>query len=284
MGLELWSGSYSLNFENAVLLRVVHLCIQMIHTREKHHMSIILQDSEIPLYMQVSEWVRGKIYKGELSKGDRIPSENQIMEILQVSRGTVKKGVTMLVNEGLLVQVQGKGTFVKKKNIFYSLGEGLLSFAESLESQHLSFTTEVIDSYIEKASKGVAEKLQIEPDTPIFFLKRIRSVDGERVMLIENRINISLCPEITEVDFNKQNLFQTVEAMTGRKIEYSESRYAAKIVGSERGHYLEVSEEAPVLHLEQLVFLDNHMPFDFGNVWLKSDKYYLGTVLQRRKR
>ena len=128
-------------------------------------MSTILQDSEIPLYMQVSEWVRGKIYKGELGKGDRIPSENQIMEILQVSRGTVKKGVTMLVNEGLLVQVQGKGTFVKKENISYSLGEGLLSFAESLESQHLSFTTEVIDSYIEKASKGVAEKLQIEPGT-----------------------------------------------------------------------------------------------------------------------
>ncbi|PSS52872.1 hypothetical protein C6560_00135 [Enterobacter sp. FS01] len=247
-------------------------------------MSTILKDSEIPLYLQVSEWIRENIYKGELSKGDRVPSENQIMEILHVSRGTVKKGVTMLVNEGLLVQVQGKGTFVKKENISYSLGEGLLSFAESLESQHLAFTTEVIDSYIEKASKGVAEKLQIEPGTPIFYLKRIRSVDGERVMLIENRINFALCPGITEVDFNKHNLFQTVESMTGNKIEYSESRYAAKIVGSERGHYLEVNEEAPVLHLEQLVFLDNHLPFDFGNVWLKSDKYYLGTVLQRRER
>jgi DNA-binding GntR family transcriptional regulator len=72
-------------------------------------MSTILKDSEIPLYMQVSEWIRENIYKGELGKGDRIPSENQIMEILQVSRGTVKKAVTMLVNEGLLVQVQGRG-------------------------------------------------------------------------------------------------------------------------------------------------------------------------------
>ena len=98
-------------------------------------MSTILKDSEIPLYMQVSEWIRENIYKGELGKGDRIPSENQIMEILQVSRGTVKKAVTMLVNEGLLVQVQGKGTFVKKENISYALGEGLLSFAESLENE-----------------------------------------------------------------------------------------------------------------------------------------------------
>jgi DNA-binding GntR family transcriptional regulator len=247
-------------------------------------MSTILKDSEVPLYLQVSEWIRENIYKGELGKGDRIPSENQIMEILHVSRGTVKKGVTMLVNEGLLVQVQGKGTFVKKENISYSLGEGLLSFAESLESQHLSFTTEVIDSHIEIASKSVAEKLRIKPGAPILYLKRVRSVDGERVMLIENRINISLCPGIVDVDFNKQNLFPTVEALTGQKIDYSESRYAAKIVGSERGHYLEVNEEAPVLHLEQLVFLENHMPFDLGNVWLKSDKYYLGTVLQRRKR
>lgn len=247
-------------------------------------MSSILKDSEVPLYMQVSEWIRENIYKGELSKGDRVPSENQIMEILHVSRGTVKKGVAMLVNEGLLVQVQGKGTFVKKENISYSLGEGLLSFAESLASQHLSFTTEVVDSYIEKASKGVAEKLQIAPGTPIFYLKRIRSVEGEKVMLIENRINIALCPGITEVDFSNNNLFQTVETMTGNKIEYSESRYAAKIVGSERGYYLDVNEDAPVLHLEQLVFLDNHLPFDFGNVWLKSDKYYLGTVLQRRER
>ncbi len=72
-------------------------------------MSTILQDSEIPLYMQVSEWVRGKIYKGELGKGDRIPSENQIMEILQVSRGTVKKGVTMLVNEGCWFRFRERG-------------------------------------------------------------------------------------------------------------------------------------------------------------------------------
>ncbi|MEZ2434409.1 GntR family transcriptional regulator, partial [Raoultella planticola] len=180
------------------------------------------------------------------------------------------------------VQVQGKGTFVKKENISYALGEGLLSFAESLESQHLSFTTEVITSYIEKASKSVAEKLRIEPGAPILYLKRVRSVEGERVMLIENRINIALCPGITDVDFNKQNLFPTVEELSGQKIVYSESRYAAKIVGSERGHYLEVNEDAPVLHLEQLVFLENKMPFDLGNVWLKSDKYYLGTILQRR--
>ena len=41
----------------------------------------------------------------------------------------------------------------------------------------------------------------------------------------------------------------------------------------------EVNEEAPVLLSGTTGFPDNHMPFDFGNVWLKSDKYLPGTVL-----
>jgi DNA-binding GntR family transcriptional regulator len=247
-------------------------------------MTTVLKDSEVPLYLQVSEWIRENIYKGDLTTGDRVPSENQIMDMLGVSRGTVKKAVTMLVNEGLLVQVQGKGTFVKSENISYSLGEGLLSFAESLESQHLRFETEVIESRKDVASKLVASKLGIDVGAPILYLKRVRSVEGEKVMLIENRINIAHCPGIEDIDFNKNNLFPTVERLSGKKIASSESRYAAKIIGADRGHYLEVHEDAPVLHLEQIVYFENNIPLEFGNVWLKSDKYYLGTVLQRRER
>jgi len=247
-------------------------------------MNTVLKDSEIPLYLQVSEWIREKIQKGDLSTGDRTPSENQIMEILNVSRGTVKKGVTMLVKEGVLVQVQGKGTFVKSENISYSLGEGLLSFAESLESQHLKFSTEVITCRQEKASKFVASKLRITEGAPILYLERVRSVEGEKVMFIENRINLAYCEGIDVIDFNHNNLFPTIERLSGRKISFSESRYAAKIIGAERGHYLDVTEDAPVLHLEQLVFFEQDKPIEFGNVWLKSDKYYLGTVLQRRER
>lgn len=248
-------------------------------------MTIILKDSATPVYQQASEWIREKIYTGEWDTGERIPSENQIMDILDVSRGTVKKAISLLVKEGLLSSVQGKGTFVKseKGNISYSLGEGLLSFAESLESQNKKYFTEVITSRIEGANKLVAAKLKINQDDPILYLERVRSVDGEKVMLIENRINIKLCPGIENVDFNQNNLFPTIERISGLKISHSESRYAARIIGNERGHYLGVGEDAPVLHLEQLVYFQNGTAIEFGNVWLKSNKYYLGTILQRRE-
>ncbi|MBZ7658798.1 GntR family transcriptional regulator, partial [Klebsiella oxytoca] len=76
-------------------------------------MKTLIKSSQIPLYQQVVEWIRESIYSGELVEDDRIPSEFQIMDMLEVSRGTVKKAVDQLVREGVLVQVQGKGTFVK---------------------------------------------------------------------------------------------------------------------------------------------------------------------------
>lgn len=53
-------------------------------------MKTLSKNSQIPLYQQVAEWIRENIYSGELVEDDRIPSEFQIMDMLEVSRGTVK--------------------------------------------------------------------------------------------------------------------------------------------------------------------------------------------------
>lgn len=52
-------------------------------------MKTLSKSSHIPLYQQVVEWIRESIYSGELVEDDRIPSEFQIMDMLEVSRGTV---------------------------------------------------------------------------------------------------------------------------------------------------------------------------------------------------
>lgn len=48
-------------------------------------MKTLSKSSHIPLYQQVVEWIRESIYSGELVEDDRIPSEFQIMDMLEVS-------------------------------------------------------------------------------------------------------------------------------------------------------------------------------------------------------
>lgn len=236
-----------------------------------------------PVYLQVADYLRNNIYAEEWGKGEKIPSENEIMSELNVSRGTVKKAVSLIVEEGLLQQIQGKGTYVTEVSISYPLGKGLLSFAESLEGQKLAYETKLINSEFRQATQEIASKLKINKGDTYLYLKRIRYVEGEKVMLIENRINCNLCPEIEEYDFNKNSLFKVIEESSQKKIAYSESRYAARVMGEKRAEILEVPEDSPVLHLEQLVYLENEVPVEFGNVWLKANRYYLGTILQREE-
>ncbi|WP_139354728.1 UTRA domain-containing protein, partial [Escherichia coli] len=98
------------------------------------------------------------------------------------------------------------------------LGEGVLSFAESLESQKIHFTTEVITSRIEPANRYVAENLIITPGKDILYLEGVSSIGDEKAMLIENRINIELCHGIVTMDFNQHNIFQTMKNYQHRQI------------------------------------------------------------------
>ncbi|UZN00180.1 GntR family transcriptional regulator [Lysinibacillus sp. MHQ-1] len=55
-------------------------------------MHLLDQSSVIPLYHQLKQILFGKIQSGEWKPGDKIDSENQLMEMFRVSRNTVKKG------------------------------------------------------------------------------------------------------------------------------------------------------------------------------------------------
>lgn len=68
-------------------------------------------NSSSPLYVQLADYYRQRILSGTIVPGDRLASEPEIAEQLGVSRGTVRRAMDILVEEGRLVSVRGKGTF-----------------------------------------------------------------------------------------------------------------------------------------------------------------------------
>ena len=77
-------------------------------------MKTISSDSYIPKYEQLKRILRQKIKSKEYKLGQAIPSMQQMPDIFKVSKHTVIRAVTDLVQEGLLYKEQGRGTFVKE--------------------------------------------------------------------------------------------------------------------------------------------------------------------------
>ena len=66
-----------------------------------------------PLYVQLANVLRGMIESGELEPRAALPSESYLQQEHGVSRGTVRMAVRILRDEGLVVTIGGRGTFVR---------------------------------------------------------------------------------------------------------------------------------------------------------------------------
>ena len=64
------------------------------------------------VYMQIINQIKDSIRRGELKKGDRLPSERQMSEQLSVSRATVREAIRALEIMGLVQCIQGEGNFI----------------------------------------------------------------------------------------------------------------------------------------------------------------------------
>ena len=70
------------------------------------------EDSKLPIYRQIADWLDGRIASGELAPGHRLLTERELCAALHVARGTVKNAYIELGRRGKIEKIQGKGTFV----------------------------------------------------------------------------------------------------------------------------------------------------------------------------
>ncbi len=63
---------------------------------------------------QVYDQIKDQIISGSWASGEKIPSENQLMDIFGVSRGTVRQAIQKLSAVGLLETRRGEGSYVRQ--------------------------------------------------------------------------------------------------------------------------------------------------------------------------
>lgn len=84
----------------------------LLYYRGKHMHIIINNSSMIPVYEQLTDQIKQKIISGELKEGEGLPSVRSFANDLKISALTVKKSYDKLEEEGFVVTVHGKGTYV----------------------------------------------------------------------------------------------------------------------------------------------------------------------------
>ena len=132
---------------------------------------IIDKNNPTPIYVQIADWIRNKILNLEWEVNYQLPSEENLSKQFGISRGTLRRALSTLIEEGILTQIQGKGTFVSDKTVSYPFGQELISFAESMDRSGLEYKTNVIEMLQFEPNELLQKRFSIEENQRVLFFK-----------------------------------------------------------------------------------------------------------------
>ncbi|MFA0441451.1 GntR family transcriptional regulator [Vibrio sp. 10N.222.51.C12] len=223
-----------------------------------------------PLYIQVAGELKREIDKGTYPSGSKLPSENQLVERLKVSRVTVRKALQQLNDGGYIFSEKGKGSFVKPNKLRHDF-LSMSGFAQEAAGSGLE-ATNIVDVFdVVSANDLVSQKLNISTGDPVNFSRRVRLVNNQVVSFEEFYIPRVLLPNLTEND------------LKGSKFEYL-SRHGIEMIKTQQKllpalpdaavqRLLHVGELDPILINESQNFYEEDKIYEYSIVYYNSSLY-----------
>jgi GntR family transcriptional regulator len=241
---------------------------------------LIQRDHTQKLYIQLLDIMNSKIQSGEWAVGSQIPTEDELCRNYQVSRSTVRTAVLELVKQGLLTRQQGKGTFVCKKVISTGLTM-LTSFKELMLEAGVNFSTRLLARTMIMPTDDLDIKLDISEDKHVIYIKRLRSIDNEPVILKETYIPYHICPPLLDLDVEKNSVFDLLESSCGIKITRAKSYIEVTHVNKEEGELLGLPEGSAALLFTQHLF-SNDTLVKYTRTVKRSDRFRFFIEVERK--
>jgi GntR family transcriptional regulator, histidine utilization repressor len=160
------------------------------------------RESSVPLFQQVKDYIIGRIESGTWPPNTRVPSENELIKALSISRMTVNRALRELTIEGYLKRVQGLGTSVAEPRAQSALFT-IRPISDEIHQRGSVHSAEVHMLTQETASPEVALSLGLETGAIVFRSVIIHKADGSPVQLADRYVNPAVAPDFLQQDFSK---------------------------------------------------------------------------------
>ncbi|GCF95120.1 GntR family transcriptional regulator [Enterococcus florum] len=218
----------------------------------------------VPKYKRVSEDIQNlaKVLSGQ---GKPLPSERQLSSTFKVSRTTVKRALESLERQGIVTYIEGKGYIIPNRDVKINSSMHISGFYEDIVSRKKRVSSKVLKKNVIQADRELSEQLQIEENDYVFYLLRLRSVDGMVYSLTESFLPLRRCPEIGSYDLTDKSLWKTLNEF-GIYPEIISQKISARMANYSEIQYLNISNPAVVMVVNNLAYFEDK-PIELSYVY-----------------
>jgi GntR family transcriptional regulator len=228
------------------------------------------QGQHRPLYSRLQERIAELILSGKLAPDARIQSEREFSEDLGVSRMTVRRALTELVNEGLLERKQGSGTYVAKPKVTYEAAE-LANYAQAMQRRNIATASQLLEFCESVASRRLAQSLGVEIGSPIYRVAILRLANRVPVVLERDFVSCARFPGLQDWDLEKTSMQDLLTDIYGITVGQISQTLEAVVASDTVARQLRVDDGFPLLMLSRLVLAGDGEPLVFSQDFLRGD-------------
>lgn len=218
-------------------------------------------------YLRLRRAIRNVVDHREIEPGHALPSERDLSRILTLSRVTVRKAIAGLVEEGLLTQRHGAGTFVAERIV--KPMSRLTSFTEDLRARGLNPRSEFFERGIGEVTPEESMALNLSPGVPVVRLHRVRYAGDEPLAIERTVVPAAVLPDPMMVH---DSLYEALEGR-GCRPKRALQRLRAVLLSPHHARLLHVPAQSAGLSIERRSFLDDGRVVEFTSSWYRGDIY-----------
>ncbi|NNF16889.1 MAG: histidine utilization repressor [Gammaproteobacteria bacterium] len=223
------------------------------------------------IYQQIMATMLERIQRGEFCRGDKIPSEHQLVDELGVSRMTVNRALTELAARGYINRVQGVGSFVADSRSQSSLLE-VPDIAADVRQRGRRHHARVLSLREQSVDAEIAAALELCTGDLVFYSLLLHHEDDVPIQLEQRYVRQSFAPGYLQQNFRTRSPYQFLIEQ-GEIQEVEHTLYAAASTPSQQKS-LDLAAGEPCLVLIRRTWSNNEV-VTFGRFYYPGERYRL---------
>ena len=227
------------------------------------------------IYNQIADDLKAKILKGDLAPGEMLPSQSQLAATYGVSQMTVRQGLGLLVDDGYIYSVWGKGYFVAEP----SLNTIVINLSgENFFGQKLHPTMNKVR--VLRADQTMVDKLGVKPGATVLQAQLTLTLSEAPVALDYRYIPYRKGEPLLENELQYADFPNIVARHTNLVVAKSHFTIEAVPLSKAEAEALEVAAGAWGLCVEQVLYDVAGKPMGWSRMICRSDRYKVSGVAQ----
>lgn len=233
---------------------------------------MIVRQPGVTAHAQIEDWLADAIAAGQLSPGDRLPSESDLAAWLGVSRMTLRHALGELAQRGLVTRTVGRGggTFVAEPKLEQDLTT-LAGFSEQLRRHGKVAGARVLAAVQIPAGRTAAAALELAEGDPVHDVRRIRLADERPIVIEHSQFPARLFPDLLDRRLDG-SLYDLLAASYGLGPHRARESLEPVVAGVREAEALQVDEGSPLMLVERTAYAADGQPVEYARDLFRGDR------------